>query len=198
MKIIKLKNHTCIGCGEKLNDLTKSLCVACEPQAEAIWQKIMSSNMVMVALIFIIASCNPSARLARKCAERFPVTDSLVIQERTITDTLILPDSWVEYMDTTVCPPASDSTVVTKLVNRLIPGKTVFVEKQVRDTLFVRENKARIYALNHLVDSLQNIVVKREKALAGQSGKTKGWRWAFIITLLVFAGIIAILMRKIR
>lgn len=195
MKIIVLHKHTCLICGKDIKDLTKSACDTCDEDAEKVWNKIMNKNMILVALIFIIASCNPEARLAKKCAERFPVRDSITVKERRITDTLILPDYWVEYLDTTICPPGMDTTVLVKTIEKRIPGRVHFIERIQYDTIRVKENTAKLFSLNYTIDSLDKALLKSQSVLERKTGRAKALNWAFIIIIAALS-LVLIISRK--
>lgn len=140
---------------------------------------------VLAAIALLATGCLTPEKLAKKCAETFPVRDSIKLVNRTFTDTIELAPR--VYLDTVTvdCPPMQSDTVrITKVVSKTIPGQKIPIEVQCVDTVFIRTNTAGQESLKLQVESLQ----KRNHRLVG-------WGIA-IILLLVIALILSFILRR--
>jgi hypothetical protein len=145
-------------------------------------------------LLATLASCGlnrPS--LAERCAAEFPSRADTVYQAEVITDTLVIPDTYVEYLDTTICPPnLTDSTVVTRTVVRRVPGQTIYL----RDTVYMRQVK---YTDGPLVGRLQEEARQHTVELAELRGSRATLRWTTAtlgLLILIMVGSFAV--RRLR
>lgn len=145
--------------------------------------------ITVMILMLLLSSCNKELKLAKKCAELFPVKDSLVIEERIITDTLMIPDTWVEYLDTTICLPDMDTVIIIKPVIKKVPGRAVLTERIVFDTIIIQESSARLSILNHQIDALHDQKSTLELKLAKSKGKTNIMMW-IIISIIGISGVL--------
>lgn len=139
----------------------------------------MKKYLLSTILFVLLAACSTPSKLAKKCADLFPVTDTVVIKERTIPDTLIIPDYYVEYLDTTICPPSPEPTVRIDTVAVKVRGKSYPVEVVVHDTFTIRTDQAAVQVLK---DKLQVAEKHREDLIKRLS---KSWPKSLVITMLV-------------
>lgn len=122
----------------------------------------VANIVTLLSLIYLLTSCKS---LEEKCIERFPMTVQTEVRLDTLTDTLILPDVIVEYVDTTYCPPAlADTLIITKPVKRFIKGDTVVRTVIHTDTVRVLRDDKR---LGYLETELQQTQTKLREAKRG-------------------------------
>lgn len=155
------------------------------------WNYFNMRFLLLVSLfIFSILGCN----LARKCAEHYPCIESPAIvtsDTLTVTDTLEFGDILI-YLDTTVCPPATEPTTIVKTVEKLVPGKTItntiFITK---DSLVKVKDSA---AIQLAIDSVT--AVWKVRLAEAKNNSLEGKLWLLILGLIAL-GTIYLLSKKI-
>lgn len=148
---------------------------------------------VAMLLLLICSACSPRlGKLAELCAEHFPVKDSTRIEERIVTDTVLLPDTYVQYIDSTECPPnLSEPTTIVKEIKVPVPGQKVVVQVPCQDRIIMRRDSAMETVLRNQVAKLQKELAKTEKR---QQRQSKSLLWWLIVLL---GGLVAYrLLRK--
>lgn len=143
---------------------------------------------------FLMTGCKAKRllKLAVKCKEQFPVKNEMHIDTLYRTDTIILPDTYYEYIDTTDCPPSDSGTIVYKTVNRILKGKTIYLPRIIHDTTFIKTDSAALYRAQRQLEEMRKGNEKLEKELirARQKQKKKEqknnglkvpwWIWLFL------------------
>jgi hypothetical protein len=125
----------------------------------------LANLITLLCLLYLLTGCKS---LEQRCLERFPTTSETVVREYTVTDTLILPEQLVEYVDTTYCPPALPDTVMfTKRVVRYLKPDTIYRDVICTDTVTVLREDARLAGLEtELATTRQRLkAAKREYPL---------------------------------
>lgn len=149
--------------------------------------KTMKHQLLILSLaLALLASCKT---LEERCAERFPQETTEVIREVVRTDTIILPDHWVEFVDTTDCPPSPEPTQVIKTIVKEIPGDTIYHEVVCMDTITIYQDQAK---LNYLSSELKRTTEKWKEA----QGKATARTWMFIASLIGCLLILVLLIRS--
>lgn len=135
---------------------------------------------VAMLLLLFCSACSPNlGKLAERCAEYFPVKDSTRTEIRIVTDTVLLPDTYVEYVDSTECPPnLSEPTTIIKEIKVPVPGQKVLVQVPCEDRIIMRRDSAMETVLRNQVAKLQQELRKAEKR---QQGRSKSLLWWLIV-----------------
>ena len=91
----------------------------------------------MIALIALIALFLTACATPERCAELYP-PDAPEVRERLVTDTIFTDPYLYVFTDTVECPPALPDTVrLIRELTRLLPSKTIYVNRIERDTVTV-------------------------------------------------------------
>ena len=143
---------------------------------------------LIIIFFGLISACGvPVSRLASTCAERYPVKADTVTVTRTVTDTVVLLDTYMEYVDTTECPPSDTAITIVKTVSVMVPGKTVYSTHEVHDTMFVVVDSAHVAALKQELEACNQARIAAAAAAATGSpgGATNNdglpWWWLLIV-----------------
>lgn len=131
---------------------------------------------LLITICCVLAACSTPSKLAKKCAELFPVQDSVLVKTRTITDTLIIPFYDVKYVDTTECPPSEVPVLLIDTIVRKVPGRKIPYQVLVHDTILIRKDSA-------LVRKLQDEITATKRRLTVAHTKLQK-RWPLWITIL--------------
>jgi hypothetical protein len=142
--------------------------------------------LISIITLLALASC---ATLDERCAQRFPSEVKEVVLERRYTDTIITPWSTIEFLDTTVCPPADTPAIVVKTVVKEIPGATIYHEVVCTDTVLVTTDQAKI---NYL--SAELAASQAELRIASSASRQKTWIISALalLAVLLFARLVTI------
>lgn len=109
-----------------------------------------NSNFWWAALLLMtvaVSGCNSASKLAQRCAELYPLSDTTIVRERIVTDTLVLGGYDVVYTDTVDCPASAVATRVIDTVRYSLPARLIFTERLVRDTTVIRSPTALARAM---------------------------------------------------
>ena len=137
----------------------------------------LANLVLLLSLAYLLMGCKS---LETRCLERFPTETRTEVRQRTVIDTVLLPDTYVEFVDTTYCPPElADTLVVIKPITRYLKGDTIYREVVCTDTVTVVEHDERVAYLlqeNQRLETKLNEEKKRYPLLSGI---------AHILTLLI-------------
>lgn len=129
--------------------------------------------------LFILVLNGCKAPTAAECAQLYPCRDSLVVNERVEWDTIDYMGTYVQYIDTTICPPASQPSTIIDTLRVPVPGKRIPIERLVKDSTWYRRDSAQIISM---MAALDNEIKARQQAetellacQAGGGGKTPWW-----------------------
>lgn len=138
---------------------------------------------LIAAALLGLGGCLSPKKLAERCAEAYPVQEKTTVVEKRIRDTIILPDHYVEYIDTTKCPASPEPTIITKTVTKYVPSDTLFRERIEHDTVFIRQDKALIAQKNNTITALQRQFSKSD--INYQKARTRGriWFWLLVVSV---------------
>lgn len=93
----------------------------------------------MIALIALIALLLTACATPERCAELYPPA-APEVRERLVTDTIYTDPYLYVFTDTVECPPALPDTVrLIRELTRLLPGKTIYLNRIERDTVTVHK-----------------------------------------------------------
>lgn len=150
----------------------------------------MKRSLIPFLMLMLIFSCNRKMDLAKKCAELFPPRDSVRIDTIVATDTLIIPDTWIEVIDTTDCPPSDTATVKIKTILVPVPGDTIRIEIPVIDTnIIFMPDSAMIWYLESQITKLKKENTKLESKLGNR------WPVWILVAILPIATGLGMLFR---
>jgi hypothetical protein len=91
----------------------------------------------MIALLALIALLLTACATPERCAELYPPS-APEVRERLVTDTIHTDPYLYVFTDTVECPPALPDTVrFIRELTRLLPSKTIYVNRIERDTVTV-------------------------------------------------------------
>lgn len=140
-----------------------------KPEAK---RKILAANNIYaICTLLLLLWLSGCKTLEDKCLERFPLVATTEVREVVVTDTLVLPDTWIEYVDTTVCPPGlQDTLLVIRERTRFLPGDTIYRETICVDTVTIHADAAK---LAYLASSKQRLEGQLEEA--NVSARRKNW-----------------------
>lgn len=150
----------------------------------------MKNNHIIILLLVALACCGCRS-LTDRCLDCFPTETATIVRTETRTDTIILPDTWIEYVDTTACPPGLVDTqyvVRTRLVP--VPGDTVYYEVICTDTIQVYRDAARVAALMQERERLRSELREAERKAFGFRG------WLLVSAVFALLLVIVVLRRK--
>lgn len=148
----------------------------------------MKTKLLLILLIVLGSGCRS---LTDRCLDCFPTETTTIVRTNTRTDTIILPDTWIEYVDTTACPPGLRDTqyvVRTRLVP--VPADTVYRDVICTDTIQVNRDAARIHLLMRERERLRSELRAAQRKAFG----FRGWLLVAAVFALVLA--VVILRRK--
>ena len=150
--------------------------------------------MVIVGIIaFYLLAMTGCKTLEEKCIDRFPPRTVTEVRTTMITDTLILPDSWVEYIDTTICPPGLiDTLVVIKTRTRFLPGDTIYTDVVCTDTVAINSDASKVA---YLVGDNKKLLAQLDDAK--KSARSMLWT-AGIIAGLIILGLSGFLVLRTK
>lgn len=159
----------------------------------------MKNLILLLAAMAALSSCD-----VMKPLQEVPyapvVKDSIVYRERVVTDTIILPDHYVEYIDTTECPPSAEPVIITQERRVTLPGKTVYLDRIHTDTVTIRTNLTRenelIREANERTRKLNELSAKH-KTLQRKHRLQAFALWP-ALALLILAAILLIRRRATR
>lgn len=158
---------------------------AIKQQKKEDMKKIQPTLFGICAAIVMFSACGvPASKLASTCAELYPCKDSLVVKETTRTDTLEILDTYVEYLDTTECPPSANGVTVIDIDTVRVPGGKVVITRTVQDSTWYRIDQAHNASLvQQLADAQQERDAARSQ-LAACDPKAAGlpWWWLLIVS----------------
>ncbi len=139
--------------------------------------------MRIIFLLIFLTSCMSEKKLAKVCAEKFPIKDSIVVIETT--------DTTYEYIK------GDSIRIYTKINEKIYVTDTICPEKKVptiikfRDKIVYQENTARIRVCQEVSDSLAKVldeVKGKNKNLQEKiSNRTKQRNWLILILALIIA-----------
>lgn len=123
------------------------------------------NNFIKILLLVLVTGCMSQKKLAKVCADNFPVKDSTVIVERIDTvieyikgDSIRVPfyvDGGIIYKDT-ICPP--------------VKVRTVFKTKE--KEVYI-ENTAKTTQLQNEIDDLNKSIIKEREKLKNAETENK-------------------------
>lgn len=148
-------------------------------------------------LAALLSSCASQEKLARLCAESYPCDTSTIVRERVVNDTIIEPSVWVEYLDTTQCPPSADTILVIKEVKKDVGPIIIIRRDTILDTVQQVRDPALISFYENKISALQEQLSKQEhKLIKAKAKKGLGWLWWLPIGLVALAAIRIIRRRR--
>lgn len=134
--------------------------------------------LLAFCLLFGATSC--TASLETRCAEIFPRVTTTEVRTNIVPDTIIIPFSSVEYIDTTACPPGlKDTAYIVKHLMVPVPGDTIYRQVMCTDTVVINRDAVLVQWL-----SGQNEALKIRNANLSRTANT---RLFFIIGVAVLA-----------
>jgi hypothetical protein len=165
-------------------------------------EKIQPSLFALAAFAILLFGCNPNAKLAQKCAEQYPCEDSLTVREITRTDTVELTDTYIEYLDTTICPPSANGVTVIDIDTVRVPGRKVVITRTVMDSTWYRLDQAALAVMQQDLDEADKAIAKliTEKAVvqAKLKASKKRFGWALGIAIGFFIPFLFGIIRKVK
>ena len=139
--------------------------------------------MRFVFLLIFISSCMSEKKLAKVCADKFPVKDSIVVIETT--------DTTYEYIK------GDSIRIYTKINEKVYVTDTICPEKKVatvikfRDKVVYQENTAKIKvceeANNNMMKVLDATTDKNKNLQEKIDNRTKQRNWLVLILALIIA-----------
>ncbi len=165
-------------------------------------KKMQSTLFALAALALLMASCNNANKLAQKCAEQYPCKDSLTVRETTRTDTVELTDTYIEYIDTTVCPPSTNGVTLIDTDTVWLKGQKIVITRTVRDSTWWRLDQAALAAMQQDLEQADAAIAKliTEKAVVEAKLKTAHkhncWLWVVCVVLGIF--VLLLFWRRIQ
>ena len=135
----------------------------------------------LIGILTILAfGCSAPGKLMTTVTPR----DSIVVNTRTIHDTIAFPRDVVHYIDTTICPPGLRyESLVVHHDSIVLPGKLVIVPGEVKDSIIYRRDYTVEADLNQYIDSL-------EMAIAHMAGPTTAAKlnkwWPYLSAVIGF------------
>jgi hypothetical protein len=156
---------------------------------------------ILSLTIISITSCLPNKKFAKAvqtmndhpdqaawyCAVKFPVKDTIIYRDSVTYDTIINTNY---FSDTTTI---HDTTTITSPAKTLV--KTIYKVKEI-----VRENTAKVTALEYALVESTKIISKKEEDLRSCQNKSEEWRGLakkrFWWLLLLIAAISGWVLRK--
>lgn len=137
----------------------------------------------LFAALALLAGCVPAGKLAQVCADRYPCRVDTVPVIETRIDSFIIPWHTVEFVDTTICPPADTFTMVVKEVVVDVPPR-VITRHRIDTTLqVVYADSALVVSLRNQVRHYQNQAIKCAQDLARAKG-ARGAVWSWLLPLI--------------
>jgi outer membrane murein-binding lipoprotein Lpp len=167
--------------------------------------KTLANIFAVILAAFLLTSCGTTARkltLAERCAKEYPCADTVIVVERTQTDTLYL--AGYDQIDTVSvpCPPNLTDTVLVSVVREVrIPGRVVPVTTIVRDTVTARIDSALRVAyaeLNAAYQQLEKDAAQAKTQLreARRSGGRSWWPWLLVGVLVALVAYLVFVKKK--
>jgi hypothetical protein len=151
---------------------------------------------VILAIVFLfLLTFTGCKTLEQKCIERFPITTTTEVRTQVVTDTLILPDTFVEYIDTTLCPPGlTDTLVVIKTRTRTLPGDTIYTETICTDTVTINADEEKV---RYLIGD--NSKLRVQLADSKRNQRNTLWTVGIIagVLILALAGFLVLRSKKL-
>lgn len=131
-------------------------------------------SVILVFGFIGFLGCSPE--LAQRCAEAFPCRDSLVIEERIVTDTITAGPWMFVHTDTVPCPPSDTPSVVIRLDTVRFPVIRHAVEFRYIDTSKVVVDVSQQTALRQRILDLEHeLKAARHAASSARPYKTIAW-----------------------
>lgn len=153
-------------------------------------------NSIVIFALLLLGSCKT---LEQKCIERFPVEQKEIVRETLRTDTLILPDSWVEieFIDTTECLPSVDTIYKIKTIRKekQLPPDTIYHDVMCIDSVIVYEDKELVEYLTGQLEITEALLKSKKK---DYRKLLIGGGIALGVLSMVFLGILLLRKRKTR
>lgn len=141
---------------------------------------------VFILYLGFIVMCTGCSSLAKRCAQLYPCRDSIVVNTKTIHDSIPIGPWLFTVVDSVPCNP--DTIIRYQKYERTItvPERIVKFKYLVQDTCFIRVDAAQADLLKHQNDTLRR---QLEKAMA-KANKIGPWRFIsmFLILLLIASG----------
>lgn len=151
---------------------------------------------LMAALL--LQSCISNRKLAQRCADAFPVRDTIIYIDHYLSDTVYIPG--FDQLDTLFvpCPPNEPDTLIKQVIRRVqAPGKIIRVQKIVRDTVKLDIDSAIRAANAELRVKLDELRAQNKIATAKLNESRRG-RGVWFPWLLVGALVALILWLTFR
>lgn len=144
----------------------------------------VKSNSLIIVLILSLVSCMSEKKLAKTCADKFPVRDSLIVKERILIDTINIKG------DTVIaeCPPIIVRDTITGEIIKVpvyrkvpCPDKQFIYKTIIKDSLIYKENTAKV--------SYQNTLMQEQSKTISKLQFYKKWFWILLICIVAYFGI---------
>ncbi len=146
-------------------------------------------HFIIIVLALGALSCSTSKDLAKICAEAYPCQGSMFVRDTIIHDTVEVGGWWTTITDSVPCPPSDTQVIVTAPRRVLVPVTKVAVTYQVRDTCYVRQDLAKLTALNNEIRTLKDLLNKSEQRVAG-ARPYKWITWGLLLLIVALLGYI--------
>lgn len=148
--------------------------------------------LLVLLPLLLLTGCGRS--FAERCAAAFPTTADTVVRERvvqrTVRDTVLIPDSFIEYLDTTLCPPGLlDTLVIIRPVVVRVPGQVI--EREVECELTVFDTVVRFQDAALVAGLRQDLAQLGGRLEEVKSGRARLRLWLAIMSLL-FLGMLGL------
>lgn len=150
--------------------------------------------LTIIAALVLLAGCLPAGKLAQRCAEQYPCQVDTVLETQVRVDSFIIPWHTVEYVDTTICPPADTETVIVKELIVEVPPRVITRERIDTTTLVIYADSALVASLRYEKKQLANAYAKAQKDIA-KAGRKSSWFWPFVILAVV---LLLVLLRRLK
>lgn len=144
----------------------------------------VANSSLIIVLILTLVSCISEKKLAKVCANKFPVRDSVIVKERILIDTINIKGDTV----TAECPPlVARDTITGEIIKVPVYRKVPCPDKQfiyktiVKDSLIFKENTAKV--------SYQNILLQGQAKTISKLQFYKKWFWILLVCIVAYFGV---------
>lgn len=145
---------------------------------------------IMFPILLFSVGCMSDTQLARRCADRFPCSLEVTMNDTTITiDTIIQLPRLVVSLDSVRCGGLPEFVIVEKQI--VCQGDTLFLPRRVIRTTVIVTDSARVVALR---DSLRRLHTSHGRMIAQRDN----YRLYFFIALAAFFAILSFCLWRYR
>lgn len=98
----------------------------------------MKQRLFIILALAAMAACGTPKKIDLRNHTIY--RDSLVTREKISRDTVLIPDTYVVYVDTTDCPPSADTLRIIDTIRVYLPGRRIPVEIPGKDSIIYRRD----------------------------------------------------------